>query len=93
MKKLISAFISATLAAAMLAGCGGQSESAADSKPAVEAEEAEEETTGPAAEEAAEGQSNAAVQADMNNEIELDLSSMRLSFSGIASIPKLNIHY
>ena len=91
MKKLISTFISATLAAAMLAGCGGQSESAADSKPAVEAEEAEEETTEPAAEEAAEGQSNAAVQADMNNEIELDLSSMRLSFSGIASIPKLNI--
>ena len=91
MKKLISAFISATLAAAMLAGCGGQSESAADSKPAVEAEEAVEETTATAAEEAAEGQSNAAVQSDMNNEIESDLSSMRLSHSGIASIPELSI--
>ena len=56
MKKLIGIFLSATLAASMLAGCGGSSGSATDSKPAAEeaAEPAAEEAAEPAAEEAAE---------------------------------------
>ena len=56
MKKLIGIFLSATLAASMLAGCGGSTGAASDSKPAAEeaAEPAAEEAAEPAAEEAAE---------------------------------------
>ena len=56
MKKFIGIFLSAALAVSMLAGCGGSSGSASDSKPAAEeaAEPAAEEAAEPAAEEAAE---------------------------------------
>ena len=64
MKKFIGIFLSAALAVSMLAGCGGSSGSASDSKPAAEeaAEPAAEEAAEPAAEEAAEPAAEAAAE-------------------------------
>ena len=83
MKELITVFLTITLSFSMLAGCGGPSGSAPDSKPAAE------ETAKPAAEKAANGETSTTPQADIDKEFDFDLNATRLAHSDLEPIPKL----
>ena len=83
MKELITVFLTITLSFSMLAGCGGPSGSAPDSKPAAE------ETAKPAAEKAANGETSTTPQADIDKEFDFDLNATRLAHSDLEPIPQL----